>query len=496
MSILFINPPLTRHDVFDVAPPLGLLTLASQARRLGLDAEVLDLNVVPKRLTDSWEDIWTLVECHLQALKPAVVAITSMGVNSHLAIQLANQIASQFHITVHLGGIHLSSIAANIKALLAPGVRIAPWGELTGASPSDLPWLVPLSKLGSDSHSGADGLFHSVNLEPYFSLNSFKVANFSLGAGCKYNCSFCYSPEAYGQSRQLLPAIAVEQLLRLQSYGFEHVFFIEDNLANSPAWLNGLARSIAECGKVRLTWNGYATLPDLQHLDFSLLAISGCRSLYVGVDATSPNKQKTYSKSFYRGPLQLTTAIEAAYKSGIVLTCAFILDFSDPTAIDHSLEVARVARDAGAAIRLAVELEYPHTALASRPSTTGPLVSDNSRPEILLDVPAPVIENCFAHENPELFPWHSRPSKVPNWRIQILAVAIAQISLNESPVGTIRKPERWPSYLHLAANLPNVEIHKTELKALLRSEILAHAPAIANNLEVDAGRHDYENPTY
>src|SRR5687768_3791298 len=93
MKVLLVNPPNNFYDTFELAPPLGLLSLAAVARDEGINVEVLDFNL---RATADHAFVeagfYERALAEIAAHAPDAVGLTSMVVNSHVALELARRI--------------------------------------------------------------------------------------------------------------------------------------------------------------------------------------------------------------------------------------------------------------------------------------------------------------------------------------------------------------------------------------------------------------------
>ena len=261
----------------------------------------------------------------------------------------------------------------------------------------------------------------------------------------------------------------------LAGHGFQHVFVVDDNLTNSAEWARALAGAIITDG-AGLTWNGYATLPDLDRETVRMLGAAGCVNLYLGIDATEPEQQKLWRKRFYHGLEGISALVEEGMASGVRLTCAFILDLHEEAsrARDANLECAIALSRLGADIRLSVLTPYPSTALTTDPSTElDDIVYSESRTTLLMDLPRVVVENALALRAPRAFPWHMRPVRCTNWDQDILAVAVLHHVLTgaENKAGILaRNPsggELWSMARDVAQRIEGLfELHKTEIKPI------------------------------
>jgi hypothetical protein len=91
MKIDFVNPPRTFIDRSEIAPPLGLLRLAAAGRSAGYSMSISDFNLL-YHLDNSYansEDFYTRATDYLLEKDADVYCFTSMVVDSHVALHLA-----------------------------------------------------------------------------------------------------------------------------------------------------------------------------------------------------------------------------------------------------------------------------------------------------------------------------------------------------------------------------------------------------------------------
>ncbi|MBV9773272.1 MAG: cobalamin-dependent protein, partial [Gemmatimonadetes bacterium] len=246
MRVLLVNPPNNYFDVFEIAPPLGILALAAAVRQDGIDVDVLDFNlrgVADHSFVD--EGFYEKALALIEERSPDVVGLTSMVVNSHLALELARRVKrADGSVRVVLGGTHFSAIAEDV-------LRLYPWidfvvkgeGEIgfraltrllkAGTAPTaqDAPPNVAFRSGESIVSSHVKKPFESmdelpgpaydlVDVNEYFRVNPERVMDYEPGRGCVYKCSFCYAPVHYGSGGQSKTVDRIlEDMQRLQDMG-------------------------------------------------------------------------------------------------------------------------------------------------------------------------------------------------------------------------------------------------------------------------------------
>lgn len=429
MKVVLVNPPNNYDDSFELAPPLGLLSLASALADEAVDVVILDFNLRSIADHDFVDrDFYARAVREIAAEGPDVVGLTSMVVNSHVALELARRLrAEDRDVKIVLGGTHFSAIAEEVLTLydwidfVVVGEGETPFRQLLGMLRGPLTALNGVayrdgdrvvvgsrSRLYADADDIPQPSWQLVDLQPYFDWNPDRVIDYEPGRGCVYKCSFCYSPVHYGSGAQSKTAARiVEDLELLQKLGARHVFFVQDNFLNNGRLAMEICEAIA-AQSIPLTWNCYTTLPQMTPPVLAALGRAGCVNAFTGVDAVNEECQREFRKRLYRGWEPLERTLRTAVGHGVTPTCAFLVE--NPSAgvdrVDRTLITALFARCCGAGLRLNTLTLYngTTTALALQGQT---VTYSELKPRLLLDCPPLVEVNDYARDHPSLFPFHS-----------------------------------------------------------------------------------------
>ncbi|HLZ71787.1 MAG TPA: radical SAM protein [Dehalococcoidia bacterium] len=430
MRVTLVQPPNGLHDRQELAPPLGLLTIAAALEEDGVDVALVDMNLRGMR-NPAWlaDGFYERAVRAIRDTRPDLVGFTSMALESHVGLELARRLkAEDPGVVTLLGGPHFGAIAREALEHY-PWVDYVVAGEgeeATAALVRRLRGLsaAPLINVAQRTAGGVTlqrafktreslaslpaPAYHLVDLNAYFTANPQRLLDYEHGRGCIFRCSFCYSPTLWGQGEQAKTIDRiVGELAQQHALGARHLFFVQDNFLNAPQSAKGLLHAIAEA-RLGLTWNGYGTLPQLTPEILDLLAKSGCQDIFVGVDAVSATAQQAFAKHFFKGWQQLEARLAPALERGVGVTCAFMLDVpgNSSAEAEATLTTALFARALGCGVRLNTLTIYNGTgtdlALADRPRAYNEL-----KPRIMLDAPPLLYDNPFARERPELFPFHN-----------------------------------------------------------------------------------------
>jgi radical SAM superfamily enzyme YgiQ (UPF0313 family) len=465
VKLLLINPPNNLFDAFELAPPIGLLSLAASLNQEQIDIELLDLNLEGIRdHSFVQEDFYQKALKLISKKAPDVIGLTSMVVNSHVALELGRRIKAELRdVIIVLGGTHFSPIAQEVLYLY-PWVDYIIQGEgeiafrnliqsITKGS-VDKASSPPLNVAFRDGSSvrtsfekkpfeSMDALlfpaYELVNVEDYFSLNPDRVLDYEPGRGCVYKCSFCYSPVHYGSGAQ---SKTIDRILsdmeRLQRLGAGHLFFVQDNFLNNAPLAKNICRAIA-AANFDLTWNCYTTLPQMTDEMIRLLGEAGCINAFTGIDAVNEGYQKDFLKKFYKGWAPLERTLKYCVDHNVVPTCAFMIE--NPTkgidSLDRTLVAALFARCNGAGLRLNTLTLYNGTAtdFALQHET---LTYSELKPRLLLDCPDIVEVNDYARVHPHLFPFHNTFLPLTVWHRFTIGMHITYTLFNSFPLTLYR----------------------------------------------------------
>lgn len=437
-KIVFVNPPLLNKDVEHITPPLGPLCLAEIAEEAGWDWRLVDFDLPAHRpKQDEVEGFYVAAVSKILDRDPDVCAVTSMGVNSHVILEIASRIKrSAPKVVIIAGGVHFSSIhrkllddtnaidcfvvgegeAAFQRALVA---LETPRGQKS--LPSVISGDIDGARFGHPFRA-----FERIDLEEYFRASGRRRVSYEGGRGCVFRCSFCYSPSFYsGGARDLDPERLVRDWARLEELRVEQVFLVQDNFTNFPEKAIRACELLSESG-TSIQWNGYATLPQLTPSMIEALGRSGCKQIYIGVDAVSESQQEKFRKPFFRSVEPLLETLGRLENAGVKATCAFMLDLFEYSEIDVEavFRTAVACSDIGTYVRINVLSRYPGTEIAPHCASL-PKYSE-ARVRLLLDSPEVVCQNERAREHPELFPFHSTEVDESDWRARLAMVRDAQ----------------------------------------------------------------------
>jgi len=445
MKVVLVNPPNGFYDTTYLAPPLGLLTLASFVRQFNYDVEVIDLNL--EMFADKTIDKENYYQNSCKLIlekKPDVIGFTSMCLESHFSLELSRQIKIKIpEVKTIVGGTHFGAISDEVLENF-DFVDFVITGEGENAFLGILNKLksgkLALPKNVTYRHNGKiqKGILENrilpleeipfpaydlVDLERYFKLNPAHLFNYEAGRGCVFKCSFCYSPVHYGDSiRHKSPELIVEELKKLVVLGAKHIFFVQDNFLNSPRWASEVCRQI-EQADIPLTFECYATYPQLKEQIIDLLADAKCVGIFTGIDAVSISSQQRMNKPFLKSWEKTSKKLSYCLEKGIKPICAFILEEpnQDIEKIESAIYTALECISLGCEVHLNTLSIYNKTQL-EKISLGNEYHYSEIKPELMFDTPKVVQKNHFAKIMPQLFPLHSTQNSIEEWELFMVKI--------------------------------------------------------------------------
>jgi radical SAM superfamily enzyme YgiQ (UPF0313 family) len=174
---------------------------------------------------------------------------------------------------------------------------------------------------------------------------TFHIVPIESGRGCPYGCDFCTVTGFFGGSvRFRSNESIVDEMLRLKqrarrTRGQIAVFFVDDNFAINLKRTKALLRDIIAAG-AQTSWVGQISanlLRDEELVD--LIADSGGRWIFVGMESLDPVNLAGVSKSFSK-PADYRVALERLARRNVYAITSFIfgLDNDTPGVAARTLE--------------------------------------------------------------------------------------------------------------------------------------------------------------
>ncbi len=529
MRVTLVQPPSNRYDTSELAPPVSLLSVAAVLEEDDVDVSLVDLNVMGL-LNPGFvdRDFYRNAVERIAATAPDVVGFTSMALESHVCLELGRLLkALDPSIRVVMGGPHFSAIAQEV-------LEFYPWVDYVVVGEGELPARTLLRYFqGKGSTSDFSNIayrrngefalnrkikpystlndlpfpaYHLVNLEDYFQLNPYRVLDIEHARGCMLRCAFCYSPVHWGQGEQTkrIDRI-VEDVHRHYELGARHLFFVADNFVNSKPFAKDLSDAIADSNP-GLTWRCYATLAQLGDDLLDSMAKSGCKNIFIGVDAVTDHSKKRFHKTYFKGWPALRTSLKRCLDRGITPACAFMLNPPDGDIADTeaALRAAVHAYNFDCSVRLNPLTVYAGTGIEAEAGRANCAYS-NAKAKMLLDGHWVTQVNDYAQERPWLFPFHSTVGPPESYDRFIAATHMCFTLLDNFPRTLMQwlhfeKSPLWPIVSEAVSRTDYRSLNKNEWRiseAEAFAEVLsAHrlSPSVRDTLTFEITEHRLRRP--
>jgi radical SAM superfamily enzyme YgiQ (UPF0313 family) len=177
---------------------------------------------------------------------------------------------------------------------------------------------------------------------------TFHLIPIESGRGCPYGCEFCTVTGFFGDSiRFRSNESVVNELLALKELAEEQkgkvaVFFIDDNFAINPRRTKALLREII-ARRAQLPWVAQISMNLLRDEELvSLIAESGGKWIFMGLESIDPENLKSVSKGFNK-PAEYGAILERLNRHDLYAITSFIfgMDGDRPGAAERTLEQIR-----------------------------------------------------------------------------------------------------------------------------------------------------------
>ncbi len=208
--------------------------------------------------------------------------------------------------------------------------------------------IIPWDSIDLRQFNRIPGFFRFVMRRFGIAWETFHIIPIESGRGCPYGCEFCTVTGFFGDSiRFRTNRSIVEEMLKIKerartTRGQAAVFFVDDNFAINVKRTKALLRDVIAAG-AELSWVGQISanlLWDEELLD--LIAASGGRWLFIGMESLDPANLASVNKSFNK-PADYAGVLEALARRHVYAITSFIfgLDHDTPGVGERTLAEIR-----------------------------------------------------------------------------------------------------------------------------------------------------------
>ncbi len=317
----------------DVQPPrMGTVLLATYARQAGLNAAVLN-NVLASPLN-------RLRFRRLLRGGPLAVGISTVAIKyPGTAEKIVSDIRRYSPGSVIIMGGHGAGYAPEMRKYA--DITVTGYGEnalvrlLAGLKKGLAADSVPGVERGGDGllAMGGDAYYEEGKpmLFPDWSIAGSPVKEFPVegSRGCRYNCSFCTTPNRKRQVFRPPAEVLGEVLKDIGDYGAARINFVDASFTTDPAFITEFL-SLAAGRQPGFDWTCFSRVDDFTRQPGlpGRMRRAGCRLSYLGVESIHDDILGRMRKGYDR------KTIEKAFSSleGLKVHVNFIIGFPGDTA--------------------------------------------------------------------------------------------------------------------------------------------------------------------
>ena len=302
--------------IFNLMPPLGLLSIAAFLEEKGIPVEVMDCYGAPSTIEQHTADIL--------ARNPDVVGFSCTTSSFLEGYAIAERVKEQRpDIRIVFGGAHACTVGPSLlDSFPALDFLVIGEGEVTFAELMSSGFRDMAAIPGIGFRQNGKGILSSVRenipdldslpFPAYHLLPDFprrynlplfsypKAPNTSIisSRGCPYQCSYCDRSVFSSGFRFNSPEYIVEHLCYLhQNFGIRHVFFYDDLFTFDRARVERFC-TLMEEKQVPVGFNCIARLEHVDEELLSLLKRSGCWQVNFGIESGDPEILSKHRKLY------------------------------------------------------------------------------------------------------------------------------------------------------------------------------------------------------
>ena len=389
--VCLINPPwsLRKGNIWayirSTMPPLGLLYLAAELERNGIDVDVIDFQAEGAD--------WNEITARIAATDHDIYGVTATTSFANAAYMVCDRIR-EYHPEALLvfGGVHATSLP---EEALRRGADLVVRGEgeeamlriARGEAPSTIQGV---SYLENDTvrHVGPPGLiadlstlpipaYHKVDLTKYRpAVGAYKrspAISMTTTRGCPGKCTFCNSAGIKLRYRPASHVIPELELLTTK-YGIKEIAFYDDTFSVFPSNLKTLCDEIVT-RKIDVTWSCFARTDTVTEELLRAMKAAGCHQVMYGIEARNETIRKNIKKNI--SIEKNASAIALTRKVGITTRCTFMFGNPGETTetIDETIAYS-IELDPDIAV-YNVTIPFPGTEMFGWAKSNGYLTSEN-----------------------------------------------------------------------------------------------------------------------
>lgn len=366
-----------------VAPPLGLLYIATVAESEDWETQILDCDAE----TLSLEDILERVDC----FSPDIIGFSVTTPFFGDVVSIAKNIKQSTKTPIIIGGPH-PTVAGKDSLIDCFDFALTGEGEVSFK-------MFLQSFISNKDYFSVPGLIFRANnniivnkvpsLEllmdqlPIPSRRFFKIEKYKTNVpgcgekvytsimitrGCPYKCIFCSVNTIFGRKLRFRSlSLVIDEIKEcMERYGITHFHFVDDTLTVNREYVVELCNRIIE-ENLGITWEGWTRVDCVDEELFSLMKNSGFVRVSFGVETGSEEIMKIIKKRITHE--QIHRAFVIANKLGIESRCSVMIGHPGETKKTLWQTINFVRKEKNILYStLAIATPYPGTELAKMAS--------------------------------------------------------------------------------------------------------------------------------
>ncbi|MEK6920479.1 MAG: radical SAM protein [Nanoarchaeota archaeon] len=400
LRIHFIMPPISLEerygklkDMGTLYPSLGMAAVAAICEVKGHTVKVTDGEALSLNLSDIRDEI--------TSFKPDFVGMPTFATNidmCHTIARISKEINP--HAKVMLGGAHTSIFAQH--ALSSPHVDFGIQSEaeivfdefldaldqekdfthVKGLVYKDSTGTIhvnPKQKLYPDLNQFPIPARHLFPMEKYHSsanLRGKRTLNMMTSRGCPYRCTYCSSPQIFGQSfRYLNTENVMKELRQLRDvYGADSIQFYDETFTVHRQRVIDLCEAMIK-ENLNMQWACFtrANLVDKELL--KKMKEAGCYLIFFGLESGVQRLIQLIKKDITLE--QSRNAVKLCKEAGIQAWCSFILGLPGETKEESQQTVNFALELDPEYVQFPIFMPWPGTAIYDIAKKHGVILNEN-----------------------------------------------------------------------------------------------------------------------
>lgn len=352
LNLYLIKPSKYDDDGYLIRYWKGVLPSNTLSCLYGLSEDVRERGVLGKDL--KWKT--ELIDDTVQAIPYKKIIRENRSPGTKVIVCLVGVQTNQFmrafdlamkfrkdHVTVMIGGFHVSGVMATVSDLTPELVTLKNAGvTLVAGEAEDGHWesmlqdalgnkLAPIYNYLQNVPDISKAPFPRIHpkLLKHYALRHFGTLD--CGRGCPFGCSFCTVINVQGRKMRFRDVDSLVEKLRddYYRYNISHYFFTDDNFCRNKNWEAILDRLIELKEKEKIPFHFMMQLDTQSHLVPNFLekaAKAGCRQVFIGMESLNQENLKAAKKN-QNDIDQFKELIDAFHDVGIVCHLAYIIGF-------------------------------------------------------------------------------------------------------------------------------------------------------------------------